>query len=198
MTKKKALMDQPHELIKAHILDPENSPLPEQYGYMMDRVISMSKLLDKNPVPKNAVKLHLSKFSDISEVTAWRDLTLARKVYNSIHDFDYDFWLSWALSDIVETIQKCKEGGTALHLKTIAQEHANLIRAIGARPEEPVDPLRNEKHEFYIMVNMNNKSVKLDMNTLHKLPLNTIQELNAVLFAGDEIDEQGAAEIMNS
>jgi len=48
------------------------------------------------------------------------------------------------------------------------------------------------------MVNLNGKSAKLDINSLHKLPRNTIDELNRMLFSGNEIDEQGAVEIMNS
>jgi hypothetical protein len=48
------------------------------------------------------------------------------------------------------------------------------------------------------MVNIKNKNVKLDLNTLHKLPVNTIQDLTRALIEDDEIDDQGAADIMNS
>jgi hypothetical protein len=60
------------------------------------------------------------------------------------------------------------------------------------------DPKRNEKHQFYILVNVNNTSVKIDLNNLHTLPENTLRELNRALSGGREIDEQGAVEIMNS
>ena len=82
--------------------------------------------------------------------------------------------------------------------KILAMEHANLARILGKRPEQPVDPLRNEKHSFYIMVYIDKKPVKLDLNALHELPVNTIQDLTRALHSHDEIDEQGAVEIMNS
>lgn len=195
---KKALTDQRYEEIKAHIIDPETSPLPPHLKEEMDRVISMSKLLDKNPTIKHAVALHLVKFPKLSETTAYRDARLARKIYNTFHEFDFDFWQSWLINDIVATIKRCRNRNTALDDRVISQEHANLLKAIGERPAEMDDPLRNEKHAFYIMVNVNNTSFKIDMNNVHKLPEDALRELNKILIGGQEIDEQGAAEIMES
>jgi hypothetical protein len=195
---RKALTDEKHELIKAHLLDPENSPLPDYMKPVLDRVISMSKVLDKNPVVKNAVQLHLAKYPDISETTAYRDARLAMKIYNSLHEFDYDFYLMWLINDITKNIERCRTNNTHQDRRVIAMEHANLIKAIGTRPEEMPDPKRNEKHQFYILVNVNNTSVKIDLNNLHTLPENTLRELNRALSGGREIDEQGAVEIMNS
>ena len=195
---KKALTDHKYELIKAHILDPENSPLPDHLKIEMDRVISISKVLDKNPTIKHAVALHLSRFPNLSETTAYRDARLARKIYNSLHQFDFDFWQTWLINDIVATIKRCRNRNTVLDDRVISQEHANLIKAIGERPVETDDPLRNEKHAFYIMVNVNNQNIKIDMNNLHKLPEGTLSEINKILIGGQEIDDQGAAEIMES
>ena len=192
------LEERPSEVIKAHILDPENSPLPVRYQEMLNRAVSLCKLLDKHPVARNAIKYHRVLYPKISQSTAYTDLTLARKLFNNYQDFDYDFWLSWTLGDITANIEKCRSSGLSSDRKIIAMEHANLGRILGKRPDEPVDPLRNEKHSFYIMVNIKNKNVKLDLNTLHKLPLNTVQDLTRALLSDDEIDDQGAAEIMNS
>ena len=193
-----ALENRPSEIIKAHILDPENSPLTPEYQDMLNRSISLTKLLDKHPIAKNAIKYHRILYPNISQSTAYTDLNLARKLFNNYQDFDYDFWLSWSLNDITTNIEKCRSTNLSSDRKIIAMEHANLARILGKRPEEPIDPLRNEKHSFYIMVNVGNQSVKLDLNTLHKLPLNTVQDLTRALLAENEIDEQGAAEIMNS
>lgn len=192
------LTDRPAEMIKAHILDPENSPLPEKYQAMLTRTVSMSKLLDKHPIAKNAIKYHRTLYPEISIDTAYRDLRLARQMFNNYQDFDFDFWLNWSIGDITTNIAKCRDTGLSSDRKIIAMEHANLSRIMGKRPDVPVDPLRNAKHEFYIMVNLDGRSAKLDMNTINKLPRNTIDELNKILFAGNEIDDQGAAEIMNS
>jgi hypothetical protein len=195
---RKALTDERYELIKAHIIDPDNSPLPDYLKDEMDRVISMAKVLDKNPTIKHAVSLHRSKYADISETTAYRDARLARKIYNSLHEFDYDFWINWAINDIVETIKRCRNRNTYQDDRVIAMEHANLLKAIGERPEEMPDPKRNEKHEFYILVNVNNQNIKIDMNNLRNLEEATLRELNRALAGGREIDEQGAVEIMNT
>jgi hypothetical protein len=164
----------------------------------MDRVISMAKVLDKNPTIKHAVAIHRTKFCNISETTAYRDARLARKIYNSYHEFDYDFWLSWIINDIVRNIEKCRNADSDKDRRVIAMEHANLLKAIGERPEEMPDPKRNEKHEFYILVNVNNQNIKIDMNNLRNLEEATLRELNRALAGGREIDEQGAVEIMNT
>jgi len=195
---RKALTDERYEAIKAHILNPEESPLPEHMQGQLDRLVSMSKLLDKNPTVKHAVALHRSKFPELSETTAYRDARLARKIYNSLHEFDFDFWQNWLINDIIETIKRCRNRNTAADDRVIALEHANLLKAIGERPDELPDPRRNEKHQFYILVNVNNTNVKIDLNNLHKLPEDTLQELNKALSAGQEIDDQGAAKIMRS
>lgn len=195
---RKALTDEKSELIKAHLLDPENSPLPEYMQRELDRVISMAKVLDKNPNIRNAVALHRSKYSELSETTAYRDARLAMKIYNSLHEFDYDFWMMWIINDITRNIERCRNADSHQDRRVIAMEHANLLKAIGERPEEMADPKRNEKHQFYILVQINNQEVKLNLEQLQKLPENTLRELNKALFGGKDIDEQGAAEILNT
>ena len=55
---KTALENLPSEIIKAHILDPENSTLTPEYQEMLNRAVSLTKLLDKHPIAKNAIKYH--------------------------------------------------------------------------------------------------------------------------------------------
>ena len=142
--------------------------------------------------------IHLSKYKTISQTTAFRDARIAKKIYNSLHEFDYDFWLAWIINDTVKNIERCRNRDTHNDRRVIALEHANLLKAIGTRPVELPDPERNEKHSFYIMVNINNQTLKLDINNLHKLPEDTLRELSRMLIGSDEIDEQGAVQIMNT
>ena len=195
---RKAITDQKYELIKAHILDPENSPLPEHLQEQLDRIVSMAKVLDKNPVIKHAVALHRSKFPDLSETTAYRDARLARKIYNSLHEFNYDFWLSWIINDIIKNIDQCRNNNSHQDRRIIAMEHANLLKAIGEKPDELPDPKRNEKHQFYILVQVNNQNIKFNLDQLHRLPEDTLRELNRALSGGREIDTRDAEQIMNS
>jgi len=194
---RKSLQDNRYELIKAHILDPENSPLPQEHKQQLERIIDASRILEKNPMQKQAVALLRAKYPDTGRTQAYEDIRLAVKLFNTLHTFDFDFWHSWLINDIVKNIERCRNLGTAKAFGVIASEHANLIKALGDKPEEIVDPKRNEKHAFYILVQNNNTQVKLDINDLHKLPVNTLQELNRALFA-KEINDTEAEEIFNS
>jgi hypothetical protein len=193
-----SLANTDYETIKQHILDPKNSNLPEHLQPVLDRWYSATKLLDKYPIRKHALALHKKKFPHISLATAYRDLENAAKLYNSYQTFDYDFWLNWTLNDITENIKTCRNIGGTQERKIIAQEHANLLKAIGERPTEADDPNRHEKNSFYIMVNLNGAVTKVDLNNLKDVPGRTLRELNKMLFSGQEITDVEAEEIMNS
>ncbi len=195
---RKALEDTRFELIKAHILEPDNSPLNPEQQEILDRVISIAKVLDKNPIQKQAIAIHQVKFPELSRSQAYEDLRLSMRLFNTIHTFDYDFWQTWTINDIVRNIERCRNNATPQAYRVIAMEHANLIKILGERPTELEDPRRTEKHSFYILVQNNNTSVKIDMNNLEKLPAGTLQELNRALFGGKEITEAEAEELFRT
>lgn len=193
-----ALEDTRHELIKAHILDPEHSPLPEELRELLDRIISVSKVLDKNPIMRNAVAIHQVKYPEISKSTAYSDVRMAVRLFNTIHSFDYDFYQTWLINDIVVNIQKCRATGSEKDRRIIAMEHANLLKAIGEKPENLPDPLRNEKHQFYVLIQNNNQQIKVELNNLKDLPTAALQELNRLIYGGNEITESDAEQLMNT
>lgn len=195
---RKALTDNKYTLIKAHVLDPEHSPLTPEHQEILDRVISVSHVLDKNPIQKNAIAIHRAKYPHIGKTQAYEDLRLAMKLFNTFHTFDFDFYQTWLINDIIANIDNARKGNSHQDRRVIAMEHANLIKAIGKRPEELPDPTRNEKHQFYFVININNEAVQVDLNNLKKLPAETLNELNKALFGGSEISDVEAEEIMNS
>ena len=91
---KRAIEDQRFEMIKAHCLnpEPEASPLSYEHQEIMNRWISAAKLLDRYPVQKQAVALHLVKYPELSKAQAYNDLKNAMRLFNSLHQFDYDWW----------------------------------------------------------------------------------------------------------
>lgn len=193
-----ALEDTNYELIKAHMIDPDHSPLPQEKQEMLDRVTSASKVLDKNPVQKHAVGLHQQKYPHISRAQAYEDLRMAVRLFNTLHTFDYDLWRTWLLNDIVENIRKCRNGESEKDRRVIAMEHANLIKIIGEKPTELPDPKRTEKHQFYILIQNDNRQVKIDINNLKDLPESALRELNRAIYGGNEITEADAEEILNT
>lgn len=195
---KTALEDVSYELIKTHILDPENSMLTPAQQELLDRVISASKVLDRNPVMKNAISLHLAKYPDISRNQGYKDLRMAVRLFNTLQNFDYDFWQTWLINDIVRNIDRARSSDNPAALRVIAMEHSNLIKAIGERPTEMPDPAITEKHDFYLLINMNNEQIKLDHKSLRDLPEATRRELTRALFAGAEVIPEDAIEIMKT
>jgi hypothetical protein len=200
-----ALEDHTYEVIKEHILNPETSQLLPEQKEMFDRVISVAKVLDKNPAQKNAIALHLAKYPEIGRTRAFYDIKLAMKLFNTIHSFEYDFWQTWAINDIVANINraranldKANDKNRAAMLRVIAMEHANLLKAIGEKPLIPVDPHLTEKHEFKVLIQVNNQNMQIDFEKLRDLPTATLKELTAALFSGQQITEDQAAEIMET
>ena len=187
-----------YELIKSHILNPDSSPLPLPQQILLERIISAGKILDKNPIAKNAANLLRAKYPEITYKTATRDISMAMRLFNTIHSFDYDFWHTWLINDIVSNIARCNNDGSPAARKTIAIEHANLLKAIGEKPADLEDPKRLEKQSFYILIQNNTNTVKVDVDNLHKLPEATLREINRIVFTGKEITEADAEEIFKT
>jgi hypothetical protein len=187
-----------HELIKGHILDPDNSPLSPKHQDMLDRIISASKVLDKNPNRKHAVALHLAKYPHINRSQAYMDIRLAVRMFNTLHAFPFDFWQTWLINDIVKNIERCKEIDTLDYLQIVVKEHANLLKAIGKKPTELTDPNKHEKDEFYIIVQLDTHNYKISVDEMHKLPTITVNALNKVLMSGLNIDDEEVERIFNS
>lgn len=200
-----ALEDYSYEVIKEYILNPENSSLSPDQQDMFDRILSAAKVLDKNPIQQNAIALHMAKYPHIGKTRARLDLQLATRLFNTIHTFDYDLWQTWLINDIVKNINQTRaeldadnQTQKATLLKVIASEHANLIKAIGEKPKTPIDPHLTEKHEFVVAIQVNNQTLKLDYEKFKEMPAATLRELTQALFAGQNISETEAEEIMKS
>lgn len=193
-----ALLDTNYEHIKAHILKPDESPLSIEQQQILDRVLSVARVMDKNPILKHAVAVHMAKYPEISRSKAYEDAEIARKLFNTIHKFDYDFWQTWLINDIVANIQALRAENTAAARRAIAMEHANLIKALGEKPEIPNDPALTEKHNFYLVFQQNNTQVKIDLENIRNLPQSALQEITKLIFSEKEITEDIAAEIMNT
>jgi hypothetical protein len=191
-----ALVDTNYELIKGHILNPDESPLTIEQQQMLDRVMSVARVMDKNPMLKHAVAVHMAIYPSIGLSRAYQDAEIARKLYNTIHKFDFDFWQTWLINDIVANIQAARADNTPASRRVIAMEHANLTKALGEKPEIPNDPALTDKHNFYIVFQQNNTQVKIDLEQLRTLPPAALQEITRLIYTEQEITEDTAAQIM--
>jgi hypothetical protein len=193
---KKALEDFKYEEIKAHILDPDNSPLPKADQDMMNRVLSMAKLLDRQPIQKNAVALHMAKYKDIGRSQAYEDCRMAMRLFNTIYTFNYEFWQTWLLNDIVRNIDRWRKKTDPAAGRVIAMEHLNLIRALGEKPVKEMDPKLVQEHTFLIPIQINNVTYTFDLQKFLDLPDGIRKKVTDALVT--DIKESDAEEIMKS
>ena len=57
-----SLAEQRYELIQAHIIDPENSPLPDELREQFNRVLQVARLLDDYPNDSHIINIMLAKY----------------------------------------------------------------------------------------------------------------------------------------
>ena len=173
----KALEDQDYETIKSYILEGNESTLPLRQREMLNRWVSASKLLEKNPVTKNAVAILQAKYPGLSRTQT----------------FDYELWRNWLLNDIIELCQKAKDTG---NLKAWAAAQANLIKALGEAPENNIDPRLLEKHQIVIPIQVNNNTYNLDLNKFLNIPIDQRTRIADALI--NPATDDDITEIMNS
>jgi hypothetical protein len=183
---------QRYEVILAHILDPDNSPLPEEYREKFNRIKSAAILLDDYH-PANVIPRLVSKYN-ITKNTAREDIKLAQELFKSKHHFDFDFWQQWQIKDLVDTIRTCKMKGKEKE-RIVAQKVLKEI--IGPKQESAEDPKRMEKNVFYIQLNNNQTTVNIPLEKLKGLTQEEVRTIVASLTAPD-IEDAQIIDILNT
>lgn len=189
---KKALEEQNYDVIRSHIIDPDNSELPVELHPQFKRVLQVSKLLDDYPNDSHIINIMLTKYN-ISRTQIRKDITLAKELFKTNHTFDWDFWFAWQLKDQLELIRQAKLKGD---LKQWGNAKKTLMVMIGERPVAMEDPRRMEKNVFYIQVNNDGNPINLNMDAVKNLPQEDIRTIVDALY--EPIDEEKADELMNS
>lgn len=191
---KKTLSEQRYEVILAYILKPEESPLPEEYREQFNRVRSAAQLLDDYH-PNNVIPRLLAKYN-ITRYKAQEDIRLAQELFKSKHTFDWDFWQTWQIKDLVETIRTCKLAGGKKEKERIAA-HKVLREIIGEKPSGVEDPKRMEKNVFYLQLNNNSTTVNISLDKLKGLSQDEIQIITAAMTA-PEIEDAEIIDLLNT
>jgi len=189
---RKSLVEQNHELIQAHIIDPENSPLPEELKLQFNRVLQIARLLDDYPNETHIVNMMLAKYR-ITRTQIRKDIALAKELFKTQHSFDWDFWFAWQIKDQIELIRQAKISG---NLKEWNNAKKTLMLMVGEKPITSEDPRRMEKNTFYIQVNNNGQPLNVSLDAIRKLPDADVKELVDAMF--EPIDDQQAEELLNS
>lgn len=189
---KKTLSEQRYEVILAYILNPEDSPLPEEYREQFNRVKSAAQMLDDYH-PNNVIPRLLAKYN-ITRYRAQEDIRLAQELFKSKHTFDWDFWQTWQIKDLVETIRTCKLDGK--QKERIAAQKV-LREVIGDKPSGVEDPKRMEKNIFYVQLNNNNTTVNIPLDKLKGLSQDEIQIITAAMTT-PEVEDAQIIDLLNT
>ena len=186
MSKSLATID--HHDILNHIMKPDEFPLPKKCKAQFYRVLQAAKLMDNNPNPSTVVRLLQTKYN-IGTSVARRDVALAQELFKSQHTFDWDYWNTWQISDLVDTLKRIKLYGAD---KDYIAAHKLLREIIGEKPANLEDPQRMEKNVYNIQLNGN----VIDLSKLQQLNPDVIQAILSIMH--NPIDDQQALELMNT
>ena len=190
--KRTGLAEQNQELIIEHIIDPENSPLPDYLKEQCNRVIQAAKLLDDYPNETHIVNMMLAKYR-VSRTQIKKDIALAKDLFKTQHEFDWDFWFAWMIKDQVELIRECK---LRHDLKQWNNAKKVLKMMIGDKPAVSEDPRRMEKNVINVQVNNVGKIINVPLSALRNLNSEDVKIL--VDSFSETISDEQAEEIMNS
>lgn len=181
-----------HDEIEAHIVDPDNNPLPERCREQFGRVLSAARLLDDYPDDNHVIRLMRAKY-DVSPSTVRRDIALARQLYKSRHTFDWDFWQAWMIKDQLELIRECKLRGDT---KEWNKAKLVLHKIIGERPMGEEDPRRMQANQFFIQIVQNGQTHNVSLGDVRNYSDRDKKELIDNLY--QPIDDAQAEEIMDT
>lgn len=188
-----SLIEQNHELIQQHIIDPENSPLPPALQEQFNRVLQAGRLLDSYPHEAHIINIMQTKYR-VTATQARKDIALAKELFKTNHTFDWDFWHAWQIKDQIELIRECKLRGD---LKNWNNAKKVLAVLIGEKPEAVEDPKRMERNTFIIQVNNGTgEKININMDSLRGLSPIDRKEIIDTLY--EPIDDQQTEEIFNS
>ena len=188
-----ALEDQNWQLIKASLTDPDSTALSLEQRYMLDRIVSMARIMGRHPQGRAALNIHMAKYPDISRRTASRDLFMAQELNVSYHSFHFDFWHNWIMNEMVDQVQASRAKGD---MKAWAQGLTNLSKHIGERPVAETDPKLVEKHTFLIQILDKRPSRTVDISCLDQYSKDELRGISDAIYT--EITEEDALEIFKT
>ena len=92
------LSDKSSDVILAHILDPDSSPLSAKQQEEFNRVVQAAKLLDDYPNDRHVLQILRQKYN-VSVTQLRTDIAHAKELFKTEHTFDYYMAFSWMLKD---------------------------------------------------------------------------------------------------
>lgn len=191
--KRPRLDEERFETIRNHILDPEHFPLrTREEEQQLTRVQQAAMLMQEYPNEAHVITLMLQSHR-VSRTQIRRDIALAKELFKTDFQFDWEFWRNWQIKDQLELIHEAKMSG---NLREWNNAKKLLFDIIGQKPEGGEDPRRMERNTFNIqIINADGRTMQIPLDSLRM----SAQDVATLIESMDApITDAQATEIMNS
>lgn len=176
-----------YEEVSLAVADGRSEQLNERQQAVLERTKAAYRIICDLPDKRKAVNKLKELYPELSEMTLYRDINYAIRIWNPMNRMDRDFLTTAFLNKLISEIynDKCDAATRAKNLATFERYLSNL-------PQDPMDPTIMEKHTINIQLNINGSTITVPADKWAKIKENRI--IAAAL--DQEISEAQAEEIM--
>lgn len=178
-----------YEEVSLAVADGRSEHLNERQQAVLERTKAAYRIICDLPDKRKAVNKLKELYPELSEMTLYRDINYAIRIWNPMNRMDRDFLTTAFLNKLISEIynDECDAATRAKNLATFERYLSNL-------PQDPMDPTIMEKHTINIQLNINGNTITVPADKWAK-----IKENKLIAAALDpEITEAQAEEIMES
>lgn len=178
-----------YEEVSLAVADGTSDQLNERQQAVLERTKAAYRIICDLPDKRKAVNKLQELYPELSEMTLYRDINYAIRIWNPMNRMDRDFLTTAFLNKLISEIynDECDAATRAKNLATFERYLSNM-------PQDPMDPTIMEKHTINIQLNINGNTITVPADKWAK-----IKENKLIAAALDqEISEAQAEEIMES
>ena len=178
-----------YEEVSLAVADGRSEQLNERQQAVLERTKAAYRIICDLPDKRKAVNKLKELYPELSEMTLYRDINYAIRIWNPMNRMDRDFLTTAFLNKLISEIynDECDAATRAKNLATFERYLSNM-------PQDPMDPTIMEKHTINIQLNINGSTITVPADQWAKIKENKL--IAAALE--QEITEMQAAEIMES
>lgn len=176
-----------YEEVSLAVADGRSEQLNERQQAVLERTKAAYRIVCDLPDKRKAVNKLKELYPELSEMTLYRDINYAIRIWNPMNRMDRDFLTTAFLNKLISEIynDECDAATRAKNLATFERYLSNM-------PQDPMDPTIMEKHTINIQLNINGNTITVPADKWAK-----IKENKLIAAALDqEITETQAEEIM--
>lgn len=178
-----------YEEVSLAVADGRSEQLNERQQAVLERTKAAYRIICDLPDKRKAVNKLKELYPELSEMTLYRDINYAIRIWNPMNRMDRDFITTAFLNKLISEIynDECDAATRAKNLATFERYLSNM-------PQDPMDPTIMENHTINIQLNINGNTITVPADKWAK-----IKENKLIAAALDqEISEAQAEEIMES